>query len=376
MDRLHLLPPSSTPFEKALAETLDPTPDVAPGIVELHSFKLDTPQPSILPWLVVEYGLGTISQYLPDLASVIEYGLRWQRVKGTPQGIAEALSWVGYAFDAVYEYPTRRTRWHLYELEMDRHRDSEGDLGTIEAVVRLSDPVRSEFFRAYHGYNVREVDWGHTRWGHAIWGDVSGVRLHPDGAKWSYGRTFEPPNGRHELTQAELEAAGAWVPSVEDGGIKWGAFPWTTPGLSWVSAGAETRFNVIATTLLAKACWIGIYRQDGTAIGFRKARVFRAVAPQFGGYYRAGSATYIASAPAGSSIYVEALTNFGEGDGETAHSWSITLGGSPPPGTKSGKMWLAGNAITGGSVVGGFAISPALFGKTSRERFRTILKIV
>ncbi|MEI9428737.1 phage tail protein [Mesorhizobium sp. Cs1299R1N3] len=370
----HLLPANASPFETAVSETLDRFPVLAPGAAELHSFKLETVQPSILPWLVVEYGLGTISQYLPDLASTIEYGLRWQRVKGTPQGIAESLTWVGYAFDTLYEAPVRRTRWHLYELELDRFRDNEIDLGTIEAVVRLSDPVRSEFYRAWRGYNVRETDWSYSSWGNAIWGDNSGVFLHEGGVKWSFGRTFDA--GNHEFTEAELTALGAWVAPVEEGSIIWGPFPWTTPGLKWVSDGAASRAQVIATALMTKSCWIGIYRQDGTPIGFRKARVYRPVDFSFDGYYEAGGQTYIAASTAGANIYAEAMTDFGEGDGEVAYSWSITLGGSPVGTHPAGIQWLEGAGITGGAIVGGFAIDPSTFGKTSRERFRTLLKIV
>ncbi|WP_189353819.1 phage tail protein [Mesorhizobium sp. M2A.F.Ca.ET.039.01.1.1] len=371
---MDLLPPNATAFERALSATLDRLPELAPGATELHSFKLDTPQPSILPWLVVEYGLGEISQYLPDLPTVIEYGLRWQRVKGTPQGVAESLTWVGYAFSTFYEAPLRRTRWHLYELELDRFRDDEGDLGTIEAVVRLSDPVRSEFYRAWNGYNVREHDWAYSRWGDGIWGDNSGVFLHAGGVKWSFGRTFDA--GAHDLTEAELTALGAWVEPVEDGSITWGPFPWNSPGLKWQSDAALSRAQIIATALLGKSCWIGIYREDGSPIGFRKARVYRPVEFQFGGYYEAAGQTWIAAGGPGPNLYVEALMEFGEGEGEIVHSWSITLDGDPVGSHPAGIRWLPGAGIAGGHIVGGFAIAPATLGKTSRERFRALLKIV
>ncbi|RWM29402.1 phage tail protein [Mesorhizobium sp.] len=374
MDRLHLLPGNATPLERAVSESVDRTPELVPGADELRGFKFAPVLRSILPWLVVEYGLGGISQYLPDLASVIEYGLRWQRVKGTPQGVAESLTWVGYAFSTFYEAPLRRTRWHLYELEIDRFRDSEDDLGTIEAVVRMSDPVRSEFYRAWNGYNVRELDWAYTQWGGAIWGDNSGIFLHAGGVKWSFGRTFDA--GQHDLTEAELTALGAWIEPVEGGSISWGPFPWNTPGLKWVSDAALSRAQIIATALLAKTCWIGIYRQDGSPIGFRKARVYRPVSALFGGYYRAAGQDWVAAGGAGPNIYVEAMMDFGEGEGETIHSWSVTLGGAPVGTHPAGVRWLPGAAIAGGGIVGGFDIAPALLGKTSRERFRALLKIV
>lgn len=373
-DRQNLLPQNATGFERALSESLDRLPELQPGFDELRGFKSAPVHESILPWLVVEYGLGGITQYLPDLASAIEYGLRWQRVKGTPQGVAESLTWVGYAFSTFYEAPLRRTRWHLYELELDRFRDSEDDLATIEAVVRLSDPVRSEFFRAWNGYTVREHDWDYSVWDNGIWDDASGVFLHAGGVKWSCGRTFDA--GFHELTEAELTALGAWVEPVEGGSISWGPFPWNTPGLQWVSDASASRAQIIATALLAKTCWIGVYRQDGSPIGFRKARVYRPVTSLFGGHYHAAGQGWIVADAPGPNIYVEALMDFGEGEGETAQSWSVTLGGAPIGAHPAGIMWLSGAGIAGGAIVGGFDIAPALLGKTSRERFRAILKIV
>lgn len=372
-ERQNLLPQNATAFERALAESLDRLPELEPGFDELRGFKFAPVQPSILPWLVVEYGPGAITQYLPDLASVIEYGLRWQRVKGTPQGVAESLTWVGYAFSTFYEAPVRRTRWHLYELELDRFRDNEDDLGTIEAVVRLSDPVRSEFYRAWNGYNVREHDWAYTRWGDGIWGDNSGVFLHAGGVKWSFGRTFDA--GQHDLTEAELTALGAWIEPVEGGSIGWGPFPWNTPGLKWVSDAALSRAQIIATALLAKSCWIGVYREDGSPIGFRRARVYRPVSASFGGYYHAAGQSWVVASGAGPNLYVEAMMDFGEGEGETIQSWSVTLGGAPVGAHPAGIRWLPGAAIAGGAMVGGFDIAPALLGKTSRERFRALLKI-
>lgn len=377
MARAHLLPKNSTPFERAVSEALDRTDEMSPGIHELRSFKLETPGPTILPWLVYEYGLGEISPYLPDEASVISYGLRWERLKGTPEGVSEAFTWVGYAFSYLYEAPPRRTRWHLFELEIDRFRDNEADLDTLEDVGRLSQPARSEFWRGYFEHNVREHDWSYSRWGDGIWGDVSGVRLHDGGVKWSFGRTHEPPAGVHNLTEEELTAAGSWVAAPEEGAsIGWGDFPWTTEGLKWVSDAAATRSNLIITALTAQTCWIGIYRADDSPIGFRKARIFCAAVPTFGGYYQAGLNSYIA-ASSGSKLYVEALTDFGEGDQETAVSWSITIGGELPVNAPAGTRWLPGSTLAGGSIIGGFDIAePTTFGKTSRERFRAILNIV
>lgn len=361
-----------------MSETADRTPELGAGIDRLRAFKLTLPRiPSVVPWLIVEYALGEISPYLPNDPTTIEYGLNWLPVKGTPRGITEALSWSGYAYQTLYEAPTRRTRWHLYELELDRFRDKEADLDRIEPTVRMSDPARSEFWRGYHGYNAREHDWSYSRWGNGIWGDCSGVRLHEGGVKWSFGRTFEPPGGTYDWTQAELTALGVWLPPSEGGNLKWGAFPWTTPGLTWSSGGEAARVTAIATGLLSKTYWVQLRRADGAIIGHRLARAVHCVLTAFEGQYEVAGAQYALAASTSARIYVEALTDFGEGDGETVASWSLVVGGSLPPGSKPGLQWLPGNTLVGGVVVGGFAVPDGtVIGKTDRERFRGIFRIV
>ena len=150
--RQHLLPLNSTPLERAVSETLDRTPELAQGTEALHAFKYRLPNNSILPWLVQEYGLGPITPYFGSLADVIAHGIPWSRQKGTPKAIEQALDWLRYAYTTLDEAPTRRRRWHLFALELDRFWDRESDLDIIEAVGRLSQPARSEFFRGWHGY--------------------------------------------------------------------------------------------------------------------------------------------------------------------------------------------------------------------------------
>lgn len=375
-ERQHLMPSNATALERAVSLTLDRTPELGPGADDLHAFKLRAPiNETVLPWLVIEYGLGPITPYLPNLATVIEYGVRWNKVKGTPQGIREALSWIGYTYDTLYEAPTRRTRWHLFELELDRFWDREADLDLAEAVGRLSEPARSPFWRGWREYNVRAFEWSASRWGDAIWSDASGVRLHDGGVQWSFGRTHEPEGGVHVFTEQELTDLGLWIEPVEDGGLSWGPFPWTTGGLKWTSAGAMARARVIATGLLAKSFWIALKRGDGTVVGHRRARAVHCVTAQFGGRYQAGGTQYEPEPDLSDRLYVEAMTAFGEGAGETVASWNLVIGGALPAGAKPGVMWLPGDTLVGGVAVGSFIIPDAVIGQTDRERCRGVFRI-
>ena len=374
-ERQHFLPSSSSAAEQAVSAALDRRPELAPAIEALHAFKYRAPNESILPALVMEYGLGPITPYLPDLATVIFYGVPWSRVRGTPQGVRRALSWIGYAYDLIHEAPSRRMRWNLFELDLDRVRDDEAHLDTIEAVVRLSQPARSEFWRGYDGYNVREFEWGWSRWGSTIWGDVSGVRLHEGGVKWSFGRTHEPAGGEHRFTESELTALGVWIEPVVGSGLAWGAFPWSTAGIQWSSDGEEARAQAIAAGLLGKSFWAVLRRGDGSVIGYRKARSVHCVIPAFAGRFEAGGSTYEPADEFTSRIFVEALSAFGEGEGDAFASWSLVIGGAPPAETKPGVQWLDGDTLSGGVIVGDFPTSADQIGKTDRQRMRGIFRI-
>lgn len=373
--RQHLLPTNSTPFERAVSESLDREPELGPGADAMHAFKFRAPNDTILPSLVVEYGLGPITPYLPDLATVIAYGVPWNRVKGTPEGVRGAMSWVGYAFDLLYEAPTHYTRWHLFELELDRVWEDEADLDTIEDVVRLSQPARSEFWRGYKGYNVRELQWSASAWGDAMWGDVSGVRLHEGGVKWSFGRTHEPEGGEYTFVENDLAPLGLWIEPLEDGNVTWGPFAWTTPGLKWASNGDQARTTAIASGLLPLSFWVALRRANGSIFGYRKARSVHCVVPAFGGRFQVGDTSYEPAGDMTNRVYVEALTGFGEGEGEELASWSLVINGSLPAGSKPGVQWLEGDTLVGGVVVGEFPISAVRVGKTERERVRAIFRI-
>jgi hypothetical protein len=374
-DRLHFLPSNSTPLEQQIVLAGNRLPELAEGSDALHAFKLRAPIPeSVLPWLIVEYGLGPVSAYLSDAATTILYGLPWSRLKGTPAGVLAALQWIGYAYDSFYEAPTRRTRWHLFEIELDRFWDREADLDIIEAVARLSEPARSPFWRGWREYNVREFEWAESRWGDAIWGDASGVRLHDGGAQWSFGRTHEPDGGSYLLTEADLDPLGLWIEPVEDAGLGWGPFPWNTPGLKWESSGVAARATAIFSGLLGKSFWIKLLRGDGSVIGCRKVRAKHCVTATFDGRYQVGAISYEPSVDYSPSLYVEAMTDFGEGYGETFASWSLVIDGALPAGSKPGLQWVAGDELVGGISIGSFPAA-GVIGKTDRERFRGIFKV-
>ena len=86
-----LLPLGATTFERSMeaATALDAR---APAIRPNARAKLDGFDPFV-PWLIWEYGLGDILPYLSEPQRALREGIRWQRLRGTPEALRLAFSW-------------------------------------------------------------------------------------------------------------------------------------------------------------------------------------------------------------------------------------------------------------------------------------------
>ena len=367
MPQPDLLPPNATSLERALSLAIDPGPQVDAVIAALPGLKIVNPPPSFLPFLVYEYGLGELTPYLPNLYQLIDDGVRWQRVRGTPAAVAKGLGWLGYAA-TIEEPPPRRIRWTNFELALDRVRDADTDLIRIEGIAQLSVPVRSVFWRGYHGYDIRALEGGRTRWSGALWSSYSGTRLAPGTVKWSFGRRIEVD---HALTDAELAALGVYLPPA-GAQLGWGAFPWQA--VPWTSSAALTRSVAMLAATSIGTAWAVFKDGTGAVIGYRRARAAHRVAQVSAGLYRLGASQFNLKPSGATMIYLEALTGFGDGADRVAASVGFHLSGAPAAGYPPGALWLpAGGLVTSAPVIGASTVSIA-FGRTVRERVAAILR--
>ena len=370
----HLLPEQSGLLAKALAEATDYTPQVDENIQTMRGWKHVSTPPSLLPFLVYEYGLGELSPYVPNLFDLIEQGIRWQRVRGTPDALDKGLGFVGYA-GTLEEMPTRWRRWNLFMLELDRLRDAEDpDLERIDGIANLSVPLRSYFWRGFKDYDVRALELGRKKLGAVLLGSFSGVRIEGVDAKWSFGRLYQAAIG---LTEAELTQLDAWI--VDGGGasLTWGNFSWVEAAASWSDPAAAVRSRLMITSLLNRSIWFEFRNAADEVIGYRKARFARPVSPLVGGRYTFGGAAYEIDTNAPTSLLVEALTGFGEGGGQIATSAGLIFDTEPADVAKPGLLWAGPNELTNLSVP--VAVQTGLnieFGKTVRERLRVRLTVV
>lgn len=368
-DQPHMLPGNSTPWERAMSLATDVLPTLEPPAIEMRGVKIRNPPNSFLPFLHYEYGLGGVARYIADPRQAIMLGIEWERVRGTHAAVGMGLDWLGYAGD-IEVFPTRRRRWNLFMLEMDRLRDAEEpDLANIEDVANLSTALRSRFWRGFKVYDVRALEYGWTKWGQTRWSAYSGARLAPDRAKWSFGRIYERD---YTPSQADLEALGVWIAGGGETDLTWGAFSWDDADASWVDNAALVRRRLMASGVLDRPTWVCFRDADDDVIGYRRARVARGVVPAVGGVYSVGEVT-VTPSTAPEVVYVEAMTDFGDGYGSEAATWSLVFDAEPLDATKPGLLWAEPDELSAGIEIMTTAAAVP-FGRTVRERFRTLLR--
>ena len=384
-DAAQLLPTSAHVYERTLARACDPTAELGPAVDALHGLKINNPPASYLPYLVWEYGLGMLSPYLPNLYDLVDEGVDWLRLRGTPAASHQALGWIGYATELEYA-PPRRLWWNQVQIGLNRVRDDEADLVRIEGLVDLSIPFRSDLWRGFHGYDVRAAEAGWSRAGECLASDDSGARIAGGTAKWSFGRSYEHV---HDVTLEDLAALGIpdpWALTLDGealtlggealrfvpggGAAGWTDGPWLD--ISWFS---DEVWAASVTTLQATGAgpaWAVFMDAGGEVLFCRRCRIRRSVVPAATGPYSLAGSRY--QPAVGTDLYLEALTGLGDGYGMTAASVGFVLSAQPGASHKPGADYLpSGGLGPAGPIIAEFPVSIE-FGRTVRERVACLLR--
>lgn len=106
-----------------------------------------------MPWIVEEYGLEEILRWVKDKRKAIKEGIKFQRLRGTPEALKIALKWASIDdITIIEELPGK----HFFELQIGI-RDVPNDF-FVDAVVelaKLSLPARSRLMRIFNDhYNI------------------------------------------------------------------------------------------------------------------------------------------------------------------------------------------------------------------------------
>lgn len=191
MSRYDLLPPNATPLERDVSRAVSSLQRVGPPVPIIRSAKRTNIPDSVVPWLIYEYGLGELLPYLGnDQRLALRDGVLWQRIRGTPESVRVALSWLGIE-GLIEETERGTTRWAEYMLGLSAATQGPEIIDRIAAVTRISSPVRSRLQRIYAVYDFRRAVYDACDWDEgAIYDDHSGVRPRPDWPQISYGRVY------------------------------------------------------------------------------------------------------------------------------------------------------------------------------------------
>lgn len=364
-DAVNIVPPTSSPRVKTvdLATAIDPR--VMAGVEIIRNVK-NRRLPSFLPYLIWEYGLTNIEQYLANPYVLLDEGRLWQIERDTHAAVERALGWLEYTADIV-EAPKRRSWWNSFQLNLSSlPAVDDPDLEAIEAVTNLSTPYRSDFRRGVSGYDVGAIEADWSRLDYSLLDRESGVRLHDGGPLWSFGRVHEVD---HLLTEAEGTAIGNWVDPGADG-LTWDSavVAWENASFPWETDGLVARKQIMALSFLNKSAHVVLRDSGGSVIGYRRAICIRACTQQSGGPYKFAGLPYMPSANPSTTI-IEARTDFGNAAGRDVASLSLLINGELAEGIPPGRDWIEPEDISGGTEI---AVAPVSF--TARQTVREHIK--
>lgn len=367
-----VLPENATPFEVALAQGMVPAAAIGSSINALRRVKMVSPRPSMLPFLVYEYGLGELTPYVPNIYDLIDQGVRWQRLRGTLSAVAIGLAWVGYAA-AIEPAWTGRAWWNSFQLRFDSLPAADApDLVRIEGITRLSVPKRSQLRRGVHGYDVGAVELDETRLDGAMLDFESGTVVTAAGTVWSFGRTHE---FEHTLTQTEGEAIGNWLDPVETAPLLWvdlDELLWIDADFLWVDDPEAQRRAILAGWFSNKSPYVRLSDDAGSVIGYRRCRAVRQVEAAFEGAYSHGGVDY-SPKQAGGILYAEALTQFDDAADVECATLALMVGGEITGGAKPAQLWLSPAQYSGGEAIAVQAVNIPMR-RTVREQIKILMR--
>lgn len=365
-----LLPINSTPWERAMADAMSPVQEVVDGVGAIRGAKLVSLPPSFLPFLVWEYGLNELTPYLPNLYDLIDQGIDWQRVRGTPNAIAIGLGWLGHTV-ILEEAATARLFWNSFQLRFDALPANDNpDLERVEGITALSVPKRSVFRRGIFQYDLGPLMADTTRLDASMLDRESGISVTQAGTLWSFGRVHE---FAHVLSETEGNVLGNWIEPIVDGGVTWEDLniPWSAANFAWNADGVSQRAATLAAWFFEKNIYVAFKDIADQVIGYRRAFAHQ-VDPVASGPYSFNAISY-GPAEGGSSLYVEARTQFGDVGGEEAKSISLIISPTLTENTKPGKLWISAEELSGGSEI---ALSGTTIGMrtTVREQIKFLVR--
>jgi hypothetical protein len=184
-----LLPPSKSKYMRAVEAGMQIDEDLWRVAARIGDIKSDAPD-AALPFLIWEHGLEILLPWISDLRLLYNKGPGWQRIRGTPESIDMALSWVDAKPDLIDE-DAADDWWDLFQLAYDKAITEPAQLARIIALTRLSKAAHTDIIRMYSPCcddRALEIDGYGEIGGAGLIGDWSGIWVRSDWPKLAFCR--------------------------------------------------------------------------------------------------------------------------------------------------------------------------------------------
>lgn len=144
--RARLLPPASTPLERAIVETT-PRWD---ALADLGGDITHNPVDSFKPWIAAELNLAQFAPYFDSVDALIESGRQWLLERGTAAALRRVLDWLGY------DQATIEEDGPYLHLDLGRIVDAT-EIEAIRHVVLATLPAHMRFYRVFFAHDLRPI---------------------------------------------------------------------------------------------------------------------------------------------------------------------------------------------------------------------------
>lgn len=184
VEHVSILPENSTDLEKHIEFTLDNRVILKDRILRLSDIKYVNIPPDLVPWLLYQYGLLSVSQYLPtDPSIAIQSGLAVQRLKGTKEAMLLALSWIEFT-PAQIDIGVG-DEFGEYEFDTGRI-PTRREITAIVNLAEFAQAARDQLVRLYHDYDIDPMQLNCTELNNGILSNFSGIFDEENGVWLSY----------------------------------------------------------------------------------------------------------------------------------------------------------------------------------------------
>ncbi|RYF02239.1 MAG: phage tail protein [Comamonadaceae bacterium] len=145
--RRTILPASSTPLEVVLETTFPRRWDALAELVEPDSTAHSA---QLLPWVAQQWQVTQFAPYFDTVDALMAQAVPWLMERGSAASVRRALGWLGYQNVTIDEDGA----W----LHIDAgHNLTASELARVAHAVRASLPAHVNFWRVFHGYDVRPL---------------------------------------------------------------------------------------------------------------------------------------------------------------------------------------------------------------------------